>query len=382
MKLRKIIFWTHLVTGLVVGSVIFIMAVTGVLIAFEPQIVDASETMQRHVALPASGNLRLKAGEIVKSAVQARPGLMATGLQINADPTASAIVFFGREGSVFINPYSGEVLGGLSPAHDFMHKLIEIHRWLGSREIGKPIANACNMAFFFMILSGIYLWWPREWNASVRKTIMFLNPQLKGKVRDWNWHNSIGFWCAPLLLVTTLTGLVLSYTWANQLLFKMTGSEAPPVLERPKTPAQNQTNRFEKKHEQKPAVDFDQLWAAAEPQVKTWQSISIRLAREPEGMVTASIVELGAKPFMRSQLTLNPKTNQVVKWEPFSSQSKGKKWRSWIVPLHTGQAFGIVGQILMLIAAAGAVLLVWTGFALSWRRFFIKKSNAPALVCK
>ena len=37
MKLRKLLFWLHLVTGVVAGSVVLIMSVTGVLLMYEKQ---------------------------------------------------------------------------------------------------------------------------------------------------------------------------------------------------------------------------------------------------------------------------------------------------------------------------------------------------------
>lgn len=47
---------------------------------------------------------------------------------------------------------------------------------------------------------------------------------LRGKAREWNWHNVVGIWCALPLLVIVLTGVVMSFDWANALLFRVTGS--------------------------------------------------------------------------------------------------------------------------------------------------------------
>lgn len=363
MKLRTVIFWLHLITGLTIGSVIFIMALTGMMIAFEPQIVEFTEKNVRHIPVPAPGMSRLGAGEIIAAAAQRRPTSSPTGLAQESDPTASATVYFEKEGRLFVNPYTGQVLGGVSKTHDLMHKIIEFHRWLGSREIGKPIANACNLAFFVMILSGLFLWWPQQWNASVRQAILFFNPRLTGKARDWNWHNAIGLWCLPLLLVTTLTGSMIAYTWASNLLFRLSGSPFPAQQVMKGSPALAEKG-----------IDFDTIWITASKQVPNWQSISVRLPKEPGGLVNVSIVEPGAKPFMRSQLTFQP-TGEVVKWEPYQIQNTGRRMRAWIVPLHTGEAWGIFGQILMFTGAFGASLLVWTGFSLSWRRFFSKKNS-------
>jgi uncharacterized iron-regulated membrane protein len=50
--LHKIIFWSHLLAGIVAGLVIFIMSFTGVILMYEPQIAEYSERNQRSVTPP------------------------------------------------------------------------------------------------------------------------------------------------------------------------------------------------------------------------------------------------------------------------------------------------------------------------------------------
>ncbi len=47
---------------------------------------------------------------------------------------------------------------------------------------------------------------------------VLISTRLRGKARDWNWHNVIGFWSSAVLIVLTLTAAVMSYPWANDLL--------------------------------------------------------------------------------------------------------------------------------------------------------------------
>jgi uncharacterized iron-regulated membrane protein len=47
----------------------------------------------------------------------------------------------------------------------------------------------------------------------------------------------------------------------------------------------------------------------------------------------------------------------------------GRRLRAWVRPLHTGEAGGLPGQTIALVASAGGGVLVWTGLALAWRRF-------------
>jgi sulfite reductase (NADPH) flavoprotein alpha-component len=94
-----------------------------------------------------------------------------------------------------------------------------------------------------------------------------------------------------------------------------------------------------------------------------------RLPPGRDGPVTASIQGPDAfHPFQRSQLTLNRATGAVVKWEPYANNSTGRKLRTWVRALHTGEAFGFAGQTVAGIASLGGCFLVWTGLAMAWRR--------------
>jgi uncharacterized iron-regulated membrane protein len=115
--------------------------------------------------------------------------------------------------------------------------------------------------------------------------------------------------------------------------------------------------------------------------VPGWTSIFLRLPARPGAPVTASIQEPprpGPGPVPRSQLSLDPVTAEVVRWEPYASANAGRKLRVWFRYLHTGEAFGIGGQLVAGLASAGASVLVWTGLALAWRRFFAWRGRRGA----
>ena len=166
MKLRKVIFWTHLLAGVVGGLVIFIMSFTGVILMYEPQIAEYSEWNQRWVTPPAPEAKRLALDDLVARVRDANPEGRPAAITVKSDPAASVIVNLGRENTVFVNPYTGELLGGLSATHHFMHEIVYWHRWLAmedeGRATGKAITGACNLAFFWLAVTGVYLWWPQE----------------------------------------------------------------------------------------------------------------------------------------------------------------------------------------------------------------------------
>ena len=375
--MRKIIFWLHLVTGLIAGSVVMIMSVTGVLLAFERQMIDWADRDMR-VSPPAPGAARLSIDALITSLRTAQPEAMPSGLTVRSDPTAPAAISLGRDRSVFVNPYTGAILGeGSQRARAFFHWVTDVHRWLGahgeSRAFGRAVTGACNLAFLFLVISGFYLWWPNTKAKNAGRAIVAPKSRLRGKARDFNWHNALGFWSAPVLFILVLTGVTLSYSWAGNLVYRLTGNEPPPARSGPQRPGSSRESIVI-------PSEIDRLWTIAEQRVPGWRAISVRFETSPAAPLTFSI-ERGyrGRPDLRSQLTLDPTTGEVVRWEPFSSFNLGRQLRSWARFAHTGEAGGVAGQTVAALASAGAAVLVWTGFALAWRRFRERKRRSQPL---
>jgi uncharacterized iron-regulated membrane protein len=122
MRLRNIIFWTHLLAGVIAGLVIFTMSFTGVVLMYEPQISEYSERNARWVT-PGPQAQRLSLDELVAKVREANPDARPAFITIKSDLAASVIVNLGRENTVFINPYTGELLGGLSATHNWLHEM-------------------------------------------------------------------------------------------------------------------------------------------------------------------------------------------------------------------------------------------------------------------
>ena len=60
---RKVFFWSHLVVGLSVGVIVFIMSATGVLLTYEKQIIEWNDS--RHSVLPLDGEQRLSTDQVL-----------------------------------------------------------------------------------------------------------------------------------------------------------------------------------------------------------------------------------------------------------------------------------------------------------------------------
>jgi uncharacterized iron-regulated membrane protein len=165
------------------------------------------------------------------------------------------------------------------------------------------------------------------------------------------------------LAVIALSGTIMAYPWANALLYRVAGDHLP--TERAETES--------KRTKPLPADKFaslDLAIRAAMTQDAKWQSLEMRLPSEKDPNVTFRLEEGdGSDPRQRVQLVLAQTDAHVIRLEPFSNNSPGRRWRLYTRFVHTGEIFGIPGRIVALLACISAFMLVWTGFSLALRRF-------------
>ena len=389
MKLRSVLFWLHLACGVVAGVVIFIMSVTGALLTYQRQM-TAWADMRGYWSEPSEGAKRLPADTLLEKVTTAQPDLAPTTIVIRSAHGAPASLAAGPGRQVFVNPYSGEVLGegNGQGMRDFFRTVVEWHRYVAmagdSRPTGRAITGASNLMFLFIVVSGLFLWWPRTWTSAALRNILWFRGGLSSKARDFNWHNTIGFWSAIPLAIIVAGGVVISYPWATALVYQAYGEQPPAPAgglgargggpgARAGGPAADITAN----------VPLEALVAKAEGQMPGWKTIGVAL---PPGNAPRIVLTLdagdGGQPHKRATLTLNRRTGAVERWEPYSSQSAGRRARTWLRFAHTGEVYGLAGQTVAGLVTAGGAVLVFTGIALALRRFLLWRKRARGALAK
>ena len=397
-RLRSVFFWAHLVTGLIAGAVILIMSVTGAILALKPQILKAIDRRVR-VVEPA-GRAAVPVSRVIATARTSVPDAAIVSVAVNRDAGTSIALAAGAR-TLYADPYNGTVLGEASPEPVAFFRSVENwHRWIAvpaeQRALGRAFTGACNLAFLGLALSGLYLWWPHAWTPQHTRAILAFRRTSTGRARDFNWHNVIGFWCLVPIVVMTVSGVVMSYPWANALLYRITGSELPapaaPAAGRA-APAGARAGEGRGAGGATSAATFDaemleqidRAWLTAQATVPEWRTITLRLPARAGAPLAFTIVD-GASwnPMARSQLTIDGATGAVRQWQPYAGQSLGQRARGWMRFGHTGELFGLTGQIVAGIGCVGGVVLVWTGVSLAVRRLAAwrarrQRAVAPAI---
>lgn len=414
---RRVIFWIHLAFGVSGGIVILIMSVTGALLAYERQMtawIDGVVTVAP--ATPGAGRMPL-------DTLIARAGVERAAIAtvvLAADPTLPVTVRLRDRKAVLIDPYTGTVLPAKGPgrAAAVFSSLRTWHRWLGAttenRETMKLITGIANLAFLFLVMSGFYLWWPRRWTAQLFRASAVFDRRLSGKARDWNWHNTIGFWSAIPLFFVVLTAVFMSFRWPGRFLDRTLGDATEqaaaraPLPDAPGGPGggpdggravggrgagagregrggregrEGQGGRDDREGggrgerrdapaEPKALASLDGMAVVAAGRVPAWKTISLALPAPRDSVVRLTVAAGNTyRPDLRTQLTMQAATGALLAARPYDSLSVSRRLQGWVRFGHTGEVFGLVGQTIAMLVSAGAALLVWTGIALAWRRW-------------
>lgn len=389
-RFRPILFWIHLISGVVAGVVVLIMSVTGVLLTYQKQMTLWADLRGVEAGPPSAGAVRLTSDSLL-AVIVAGEGKAPTTVVWRNGPAMPVEAQFGREGRQYLSAYTGEVVGtGSTTMRKVFTVATDWHRWLAmkdeARKTGRLITGVSNLAFLVLVLTGLWLWWPKSWTWTAFKQVLWFRRGLSPKARDFNWHNVLGIWSAvPLALIVT-SGAVISFPWASNLVYRAVGEEppAPAAATSAATPAPREARQGESRQGEAPkSVDVPvvgDVYAVASDRMPDWRTISLAWPKSDTAALAYTIDRgMGGEPHKRASLTIS-RTGAEPKWQPFSSQSDGRRARSIMRFLHTGEVLGFWGQTIAGLVSLAAVVLVYTGLFLTVRRFVAWRRRAGAVV--
>jgi uncharacterized iron-regulated membrane protein len=359
--------------------VIFFLAFTGCILTYQRQIVAWQE--HGYHSQPRSANASdLPVDQVVEKAHSVE-GIRPTAVSVWADPAKPVEVDFGRDQRLFLDRYTGAVLGrGAVRTRAFFDTVTALHRWFGAPPKDRPLARMVkggfDLALLLMILTGAALWWPKTWSWTRFKAGAFFRAGLSGKAWNWNRHNTLGLWAAQPLIVITVTGAILTYGWATNLLYRAAGS-SPPLRVASKGNVSGDKKHSSREAKPQAAVNISQILASAEHQATGWRILKVPLPKPADRSVTVNVDFLDSyRPDQRAEIVFNRESGGVERLDTFSSYSLGKRLHLFVHTVHTGEAGGMLGETVSGLAGLACCALVWTGISLAFRRLRIAQQSA------
>jgi len=358
----------HFWAGLLITPVLVVIALTGALYVFKPQL---EPLIYRDLFLVQPKSEINGSLEDFQAAVERRhPGYYLAYVHRLPEAERSWEGFvrpLERDSEkpnfrAFYDPYTASYLGHQNFDTTVFRIILDIHRNIMAGLPGRLLVETVTCWGIISVLSGLYLWWPRKKEKLKGVWIPRLKASRRILIRDL--HAVPAMWLSLFLLLLMLSGLLFTRIWGTAYLAgnAMTGGfpdfyTDPPHSEVPETA--EMPDRF----------DLDEAFARAQSQFD-FDSRPHEIAIPPPGDDHAiQVITDITKPWVGlGSVFLDAYSGKVLDL----TTGADMPWRTWFTllfyPVHTGQIGGLVTQILALVASLALIGLSLTGVWMWWRR--------------
>ena len=342
----------HRWTGLILGVVMVMIAVTGAGMIFRPQL---DPVINRDQFAIAACHANLPLDTLVSNARMANPnGGALTYIRLYPDTNAAARIRFSDDKWVNINPCSGAVLGQDNRYGGLFGTLALLHSFHFVKN-GHLIAGTITLAFTVMlVLGGLMAWWSGMPHSS-RKSV--------GRIFPRHLHQTTALYASLILLTSALTGLPQAFEWCRHSIYLLTGSQLPAPTSQSAAPACVRR------------LSAEAVWQHVQSVMPQVRQAQIRFSEKSDDAIDIRLVGSDAPHDQAfSYLELDSCTGKALRFIPYAKNSLGEKIYLWALSIHYGWVGGLFGQLLLLAGALSIPVLAYTGIGSYLRR----ESKRPA----
>ena len=412
----------HFYSGMFAMPFILLMAVTGLVILYTQPIEDLTQGDVRKVDV---GDSMLSFDDQVAAVEAAYPdGAVYDLTPPGADDRATR--FFVDDGSasgqhVFVDPYTGEVLGDIKPGSGIVGLSNRVHGTLNNDAatidlpavssilddgpvmrpyvIGDLILEILGVWTLVLVFSGLYLWFPRrsrnsDGSKGGRRT-WFIRTGATGRARWRDLHGFGGVVLLTVMLLTIMSGMAWSTYWSEQFAV-LAEKVTPGAPVEPPLSALGVRGDLDRFGNQIPWAtgDFPIPASYAPPTDGTVASPlsldDVVAIAEAEGMkpgytisFPANDVDEAGNPLYGSFTLYNswPRTTGEAR-DLFVDQFSGEtlaeqeaygygtvaRAMDTLVSTHMGTQLGIVSRVFMTLLCVLSIWSVISGFVMFWKR--------------
>ncbi len=371
MLYRTLWRW-HFYAGLCVIPFVVVLALSGTVFLFKPQVERWEERAFQN--LPLAG--AVAPSRQLEAALAAFPDASFHSYRLPERAGDAAMVHIalpspGVMRDVFVAP-QGAVLGALDPDARLIAVVRRIHGQLLLGPRGSWMVELAASWAIVMIVTGLYLWWPRG-----RGLAGVLWPRRRTMLRDL--HAVTGFWVAGLALVLLVTGLPWADAWGsafqavrNQMGW-VQGVQDWTIGGRTaenEHAAHDHDTMHAGRHASASAVGLDAIVANAAAEQLAFPVLVVPpAAPRREGNDTAAWTVKSDSQDRPQRVTIrySAATGAELSRERFADGHPVDRVIGYGIAWHEGQLFGVINQAIGVATALALVMMSVTGF-LMWRR--------------
>jgi len=353
---RKIIFFVHLWTGLIIGFFLMVVGLSGSLLVF-------NDDIQKHFAVhagPYDQAAALGIADLASRAHRLFPTAQISYISLAAAPGDVAMVstqdpVTHRGGDISFHPRTGQVLAETVTHEAFFDWVYRVHVYLLAGDSGYFCNGIMAALGTGLCSTGLIIWWPglKHWRSALA-----VNRRARWKRINYDLHRSVGFFCSIALGVVLLTGAYFRFPEPfNYVLQAMTRSKV-------------QTFNLDMPERSLPFISVTQALAAGESALPGGSTASLGLPRRDLHYFR---VDRKLPNGELRTVAVDGYTGAVLNISSEHPLSLPDRILALAGPIHFGTWGGRVTQVLWVFLGLTPGVLFVTGLLMYWNRVLSKK---------
>lgn len=375
-SLYRALWRWHFYAGLYCVPFVIILAITGSIYLFKPQVEAA---LDRPYDRMVTAGPYTPAADQVDHAVAAVAGSHFSAYAVRDPRDATQVLVGLDDGSqvrVYLHPVTGKVLKVLPEDQRLMEVVKTIHGELLLGTRGSIVIELAGAWALVMVVSGLYLCWPR--GRSGVAGILYPRLNTKGRPMWRDLHAVTGFWVSACAIFLLITALPWTTVWADGFakVRQLTGLVSGPVDWSQSRAQEHEDHKMAMGHMHRPPpVSLDAMVKSARA-----QHLAPPVMIAPPSATSASWTarsDTQDRP-RRVTLTLDAASGAVVGRKGFADGHPIDQAVGYGIAAHEGQLFGVANQIVSLLTALGLIVVCVSGYVMWWKRRPKGELGAPA----
>ena len=336
--MRNLVLNLHLYGALIAGLFLIVLGVTGSILAFQEELDHLLNPQLFKIAPSSSPALPLSA--IQESLHNGYPKINFSRLGLPQTLDQPYVAQF-RTTQVFVNRFTGQIIGSRETP-TLLESIRQLHTrlWLG--QTGRNIVSAATFVSIFLVLSGLYLWWPVRHTGTARGLSFYL-------------HYALGLYFSLFLLLLAITGLVITFDgMISPWIFKITAS-TQPKYQMPSTVVPGAT-----------PITATKALALASARLDGATPVSIAIPWNSQGSYAVSLKF--PADFRESRVLVDQYSGAILSVVDSRVPPAGLRIMSDNGAIHTGTILGLPSKIVMSLSSLVLAVQTVTGYCLWWKK--------------
>lgn len=364
--MKQIFGKIHLWLGLLIGLLVFILAITGCLYAFQEEIQNYTESY-RHVE--AQEKSYLKPSDIQVIAAKTLPGKNLHAIKYNGYEKSLEAIYYHPEPlyyyTAYLNPYTGEVLKVNNMEEGFFRFILNGHFYLWlPPEIGQTVVATVTALFVLMLISGFILWLPRKIRQMKARLWFNWNKQTRWRRKNYDFHNISGIYAMIFGLFFAITGLYWGFPQFADGYYKLMGGKKELLYSEPES-----NLRYLAKAD---SIPLNVVWEIMRKDYPQAVSIEVHPPESPASPIAAN-ANLQAGTYWKTDYRyFDQYSLEEMNVNHIYGRLSDQKFADYLVKmnydLHTGAVIGLPGKIIACIFSLIIGILPITGFIIWYGR--------------